>query len=78
MPERGIAVRMNTVLHECEWFAENSHRIPEDVGARIMDQLWLRTVLIEQRRRMRVTERDAFDQRADRMLAALDPQESPA
>jgi hypothetical protein len=40
---------------------------------RLMDQLWLRSVLVEQRRRTRIAERDAFDRRADVILAALDP-----
>lgn len=40
---------------------------------RVLDQLWLRTTLIEQSRRVRTTEREAFRERADRMLSALDP-----
>jgi hypothetical protein len=40
---------------------------------RILDQLWLRTALIEQWRRTRVAERSAFQERADRTLSALDP-----
>jgi hypothetical protein len=43
---------------------------------RVLDQLWLATVLREQRRRVRIQERDAFDARADRILAALDPPEA--
>jgi hypothetical protein len=35
-------------------------------GQRLLDQLWLRTVLIEQWRRTRVAEREAFQERADR------------
>lgn len=42
-------------------------------GQRLLDQLWLRTVLIEQWRRTRVAERRAFQERADRTLRALDP-----
>lgn len=44
---------------------------------RLLDQLWLRTVFIEQWRRTRISERLDFEQRADRMLAALDPNVAP-
>ena len=40
---------------------------------RLLDQLWLRSVLIEQWRRTRLAERGEFQQRADRLLEALDP-----
>lgn len=40
---------------------------------RLLDQLWLRTVLIEQHRRVRRIERIGFRLRADRLLEALDP-----
>ncbi|HYM46323.1 MAG TPA: hypothetical protein VES65_09235 [Solirubrobacteraceae bacterium] len=40
---------------------------------RLLDQLWLRTVFAEQRRRVRYDERTAFEIRADRLLEALDP-----
>lgn len=42
-------------------------------GERLRDQLWLHTVLWEGRKRTAVAERDAFDERADRILEALDP-----
>jgi hypothetical protein len=42
------------------------------VEQRILDQLWLRTLLIEQWRRTRITERRAFQERADQVLRALD------
>src|SRR4051794_36783000 len=48
---------------------------PGPLGAadqRILDQLWLRSVFIEQWRRTRISERAAFEERADRMLGALD------
>jgi hypothetical protein len=41
--------------------------------ARLLDQLWLRSVLIEQWRRTRLNERAGFSRRADRLLSALDP-----
>lgn len=65
-------------IEQCRWFAENSSRLPDDVAHHVMDQLWLRTVLIEQRRRVPIVERAAFDERADRLLAALDPAEVSA
>lgn len=44
---------------------------------RLLDQLWLRTVLLEQRKRVLLTERATFDRRGDRALAALDPEDAP-
>lgn len=40
---------------------------------RLLDQLWLRSVLIEQWRRTGLSERGEFHRRADRILGALDP-----
>lgn len=48
-------------------------QIPATSEQRLLDQLWLRTVLIEQYRRARRTERITFGTRADRLLEALDP-----
>jgi len=42
---------------------------------RILDQLWLRSTLIEQWRRTSLAERTDFEDRANRVLAALDPEE---
>jgi hypothetical protein len=53
---------------------DKSHRESHE---RLLDQLWLRTMLIEQRRRVRLSERPAFDRRADKLLAALDPDATP-
>lgn len=39
----------------------------------LCEQLWLRAVLVEQRRRTVMVERASFDAQADRLLAALDP-----
>lgn len=39
--------------------------------AAVMDQLWLRTVLIAQRRHIPHGERPAYDARADRLLAVI-------
>lgn len=41
--------------------------------ARLLDQLWLRSVLVEQWRRTRLSERAGFALRSDRILEALDP-----
>jgi hypothetical protein len=43
-----------------------------EAGRRVMDQLWLRTVLVEQRRRVGTSERVKFTRRADECLALLD------
>lgn len=51
------------------WLTENRGA----AGQRAMDQLWLRAVLVEQRRRMPTSERDVFTRRADEVQALLDP-----
>lgn len=76
-----LQVRMGMSMQTAERLADVLLELGPDqaeVEHRILDQLWLRTSLIEQRRRMRVSERAAFDARADRMLAALDPAEEAA
>jgi len=50
-----------------------SSQASASIEQRILDQLWLRTVLIEQLRRTRLVERRAFGERADRVLSTLDP-----
>jgi len=40
-------------------------------GQEVMDQLWLRTIMIMQRRQIRLAERDAYDRRCDRLLEAV-------
>jgi len=49
---------------------------PPAVSDRLCDQLWLRTVLVEQRRRTPRAERAAFDAQADQILRQLDPDTS--
>lgn len=73
-----ITVRMSTGLAGAEWFAQNSNRLPDDVRQRIQDQLWLRAVLFQQRKRVDLAERDTYDRRADSILAVLDPAEQEA
>jgi hypothetical protein len=67
-------VRLSMSVAEAQAMAEllSSGSVGAD-EQRLLDQLWLRTVLIEQWRRVRVLERPAFARRADQVLAALDP-----
>lgn len=44
-----------------------------EAADRIHDQLWLRTVLIEQRRHVRIAERSKYNARGDRVLTAIGP-----
>jgi hypothetical protein len=67
-------VRLLMPLHDAEALAEvldrgRAHAPTE----RLLDQLWLRSVLIEQWRRTCLSERAEFERRSDRLLAALDP-----
>ena len=67
-------VRLLMSVAEAEGLADLlSARIPSKDEQRLLDQLWLRTVLVEQWRRSRIAERPAFELRADQVLAALDP-----
>jgi hypothetical protein len=68
-------VRIGMSVVDGEALAEILPRVPADVREQIHHQLWLRTVLIEQRRRVALAERARFDERADLALAALDAQE---
>lgn len=72
---REFTVRMGMSAADREKLSDLMPRLPVDVRDRVLDQLWLRAVLTEQRRRTRIAERDAFDERADRILEALDPAE---
>jgi hypothetical protein len=69
------AVRMSMGAPESIPLSEILKRCPEDVAERVTDQLWLRSVFVEQLRRTRIDERGVFAIRADRLLEALDPQE---
>jgi hypothetical protein len=68
------AVRMAMTAHLAAALADHLLDIR---GSRreeaLCEQLWLRAVLVEQRRRTVMVERSSFDARADRLLAALDP-----
>lgn len=61
-------------LSQAEKLADQLTAAPASAGVQLLvDQLWLRSVMIEQWRRTRLAERDEFEARADRLLAALDP-----
>lgn len=51
-------------------------RADGDHTLRVRDQLWLRAVLLEQRRRTDTDERWMFDRRADRLLETLDHEQA--
>lgn len=68
-------VRMGMGAAEAEPLAEILLRCPADVAGQVHDQLWLRAVLVLQRRRVTHAERATYDARADRILAQLDPAE---
>jgi len=70
-------VRLTMPHAEVQLLAEllSSRPTPRD-EQRLLDQLWLRTVLVEQQRQIRRNERGEFRIRADRLLEALDPSRS--
>lgn len=72
-----LAVRMDMTIDDGHTLAELTPRMPADVRARIHDQLWVAAVLREQRARIGSARRTRFTERADRILALLDPQEEP-
>lgn len=72
-----LLVRMDLPMDVAERFADVLPRVDAELRDRIHDQLWLRSVFIEQRRRTPRAERDGFNERADRILEALDPGEEP-
>jgi hypothetical protein len=79
MPEQHLdkpesRVRLMMSLADAQVLANSlSSQTVTSVEQRILDQLWLRTVLIEQWRRTRIAERKAFQERADRTLSVFDP-----
>lgn len=67
-------VRLLMSLADASALADVLSTASADSGEqRILDQLWLRTALLEQWRRTRIVERRVFQKRADRTLSALDP-----
>lgn len=71
---RSPRVRLMMSVADTEGLAELlcAQMAPQDEQC-LLDQLWLRTILIEQRKRIRRDERAAFAIRADRLLAVFDP-----
>jgi hypothetical protein len=74
----GLArVRLHMSARDADQLAASLVEVPRTAWVRrILDQLWLRSVLIEQWRRTNLAERPAFEARADRLLASLDPSAS--
>lgn len=74
-PTRGqdYVVRIGMTVPEGARLNDVLLRCPADVVQRVHDQLWLRTALVEQRRRVSLAERADFDRRADCLLGLLDP-----
>jgi hypothetical protein len=75
-PADQVAVRVGMRLADGQRLSELLVSCPTAVAAHLCDQLWLRAVLIEQRRHTAGAEREAFDRRADRILALLDPDDT--
>jgi hypothetical protein len=68
-----VCVRLFMPLSDAEILDARLASMPRTAAVqRVLDQLWLRSVLIEQWRRTGLRERDAFVVRANRVLAALD------
>jgi hypothetical protein len=66
-------VRLRMPLRDAEELARRLSAVAlTPTIQRVLDQLWLRSVLMEQWRRTRLSERADFERRADRILAALD------
>jgi hypothetical protein len=73
-PRRDIRIRLLMPLQDAEELAERLSATENRTEVqRLLDQLWLRSVLIEQWRRTRLAERGEFERRADRILGGLDP-----
>lgn len=70
-------VRMGMGAAEAEIIAALYDSVPVAVFDQVMDQLWLRSVFVEQRKRTNVSERVEFDRRANRILEQIDPRMEP-
>jgi hypothetical protein len=77
-PQAGVSrVRLRMSVRTADELAAALVEVPRTRWVRsILDQLWLRSVLVEQWRRTNLAERPAFEARADRLLASLDPSAS--
>src|SRR4051794_16396199 len=72
-PSEPPLIRMGLTVSDAESIRNYLDDHDATLTARLLDQLWLRSVLLEHRRRVRLAARLPFDERADRLLAALDP-----
>jgi hypothetical protein len=69
---------MNMPISAAELIADHLTGLLLADAQPVLDQLWLRSALVAFRKNgVHLAERDAFDARADRILAQLDPQERP-
>ena len=68
-PPRPVQVRMAMSTEAAA--AAQAELVGGGDHQRLLDQLWLRSGLIEQRRRTPIAERSHFDARANRILARL-------
>lgn len=66
-------VRVTMAIADAEALSTLMLDAPPAVSEQLSDQLWLRTVLLEQRRRTPRADRGAYDTVADRILQRLDP-----
>lgn len=72
--EQPARVRLLMSVREADALAARLVEVPRTLWVRrTLDQLWLRSVLVDQWRRTRVAERSAFEIRANRILTAIDP-----
>lgn len=73
-PASGIAVRLLMPLRDADILGAELLGSPtDDRIRRLLDQLWLRSVMIKQWRRTPRAERVAFEARANNILGSLDP-----
>jgi len=70
-----VAVRLDMPMEDAERVSELLLRVPSDVADALRDQIWMVSVFVEHRKRMGVSERERFTERANRILEQLDPQE---
>jgi hypothetical protein len=74
-PDRLAQVRLLMPLVDADALAKRLTGVPRTPTIeRVLDQLWLRSALIEQWRRTILAERADFEGRANRILGALDPE----
>lgn len=67
-------VRLFGTVEDAAALSDHLAGLDRDQAQPLLDQLWLRAVMLEQWRRTSRSERDDFERRADRILAQLDSQ----